>query len=266
MAEYMMADASNAVKLPESVSFEQGAPLMCAGVSDMSSLASANSFNVVYDAESRNVICPCLPRLPQSGKRNALTVSKTTVWGGIKAAEVSPGAPVGVIGIGGLGSLAIQFFKALGHPTVAIDRRSEALQLATETPLKADLVIDSTSTSACEDITKWAGNEGLAAVIVCTDDLAANEWSLKLLRVHGQCVVLGLPTSPLRFDAFDLVFKELDITGSLVATVEEAREMMEVVEEFGIKSHVNVVSFDQAPDLPALYMDLHLKGRLVVKM
>ena len=35
LAEYMIADASNAVKLPESVSFEQGAPLMCAGVSDV---------------------------------------------------------------------------------------------------------------------------------------------------------------------------------------------------------------------------------------
>lgn len=64
------------------------------------------------------------------------------MWGGIKAAKVNPGAPVGVIGIGGLGSFAIQFFKALGHPTVAIDRRPEALQLATELPLKADLVID----------------------------------------------------------------------------------------------------------------------------
>ena len=195
-----------------------------------------------------------------------LTFLQTTVWGGIKAAKVAPGAPVGVIGIGGLGSLAVQFLKALGHPTVAIDRRAEALQLATETPLKADLVIDSTSKTTVEDITKWADNEGLAAVIVCTDDLTANEWSLKLLRVHGQCIVLGLPTSPLRFDAFDLVFKELNITGSLVATVEEAREMMKVVEEFGIRSHVRVLSIDQAPDLPALYMDPHLKGRLVVKM
>ena len=78
--------------------------------------------------------------------------------------------------------------------------------------------------------------------------------------------MLGLPTTPLRFDAFDLVFKELDITGSLVATVEEAREMMKVVEDFGIKSHINVVTLDQAPELPAMYMDPHLKGRLVVKM
>lgn len=191
---------------------------------------------------------------------------QTTVWGAIKAAKLKPGEPVGVVGIGGLGSLAIQFLKALGHPVVATDNRSEGLQLAIEMTLKADLVIDSTSTTACDDTTKWADNEGLAAVIVCTDDVAATEWSLKLLGVHGRCVMLGLPTTPLRFDAFDLVFKELSIIGSLVATIEEAREMMKVVADFGIRSHVNVISMDQAPDLPAVYMDPHLKGRLVVKM
>ncbi|KAJ5322381.1 alcohol dehydrogenase GroES-like domain-containing protein [Penicillium brevicompactum] len=130
MAEFMIADAANTVKLPDSVSFEQGAPLMCAG---------------------------------------------TTVWGGIKAANLAPKVPVGVIGIGGLGSLAIQFLKALGHPTVAIDHRPEPLDLAVEVPLKADLVIDSTSETAVEDITRWADNEGLAAVIVCTDDVPVND-------------------------------------------------------------------------------------------
>jgi D-arabinose 1-dehydrogenase-like Zn-dependent alcohol dehydrogenase len=99
-----------------------------------------------------------------------------------------------------------------------------------------------------------------------SDHVPANEWSLKLLRIHGQCVVLGLPTTPLQFDAFELVFKELNIVGSLVATVEEAREMMKIVEDFGVESYVNVLSMDKAPDLAALYMDPHLKGRLVIKM
>jgi D-arabinose 1-dehydrogenase-like Zn-dependent alcohol dehydrogenase len=37
MAEYMLSDAENTVSLPDSVPFEQGAPLMCAGVSTQSS-------------------------------------------------------------------------------------------------------------------------------------------------------------------------------------------------------------------------------------
>lgn len=56
MAEYMIADANNAVKLPDSVSFEQGAPLMCAGVSDRSPLSATNSFYRARDARSRGVM------------------------------------------------------------------------------------------------------------------------------------------------------------------------------------------------------------------
>jgi D-arabinose 1-dehydrogenase-like Zn-dependent alcohol dehydrogenase len=37
MAEYMLSDAENTVPLPDSIPFEQGAPLMCAGVSAQSS-------------------------------------------------------------------------------------------------------------------------------------------------------------------------------------------------------------------------------------
>jgi D-arabinose 1-dehydrogenase-like Zn-dependent alcohol dehydrogenase len=86
------------------------------------------------------------------------------------------------------------------------------------------------------------------------------------LRVHGRCVVMGLPTTPLQFDAFDLVFKELNIVGSLVATFQEARKMTEIVEDFGIESHVKLLSMDKAPDSAALYMEPHLEGRLVIKM
>lgn len=149
---------------------------------------------------------------------------------------------------------------------MAIDRRPEALELAAQVPLKPDLIVDSGSKSACKDITSWADNEGLAAVIVCTDDVPVNEWSLKLLRIHGRCVVVGVPTAPFQFSAFDLIFKELSVVGSLVATVEEAREMMDIVERFGVRSHVHVLSMDEAPELPSMYMNPHLKGRLVVRM
>ncbi|RAH67551.1 alcohol dehydrogenase GroES-like domain-containing protein [Aspergillus aculeatinus CBS 121060] len=220
MAEYIVADAENTVKLPDSVAFEQGAPLMCAG---------------------------------------------TTVWGGIEKAQLRPNSRVGVIGIGGLGSLAVQFLKALGHQVVAVDNRQEGLDLATEPSQKADLVVDSRSDTAVDEIVHWAGHGGLAAVIVCTDNVSVNGWSLKLLAAHGKCIVLGLPVDPLQFNAFDLVFKEIAIIGSLVATIEQARDMMVVVDRFHIRSHVRTLRLEDAPNLPSLYMDPHLKGRLVVK-
>ncbi|KAF2873554.1 alcohol dehydrogenase GroES-like domain-containing protein [Massariosphaeria phaeospora] len=195
-----------------------------------------------------------------------LMCAGSTVWGAIKSAKVPPGAPVGFIGIGGLGSLGVQFAKALGHPVVAIDSRPEGRELATEFKHKADLVIDSNDPEAATKIKEWAGEGGLPGVVVCTDNVPVAGWSLKLLKTHGVCVPLGVPADGLKFSAFDLHFGELTIVGSLVASPAEAQRMLNAVAQYGIQSHVTVVPFEQGPDLLNMYMDPHLKGRLVLKV
>lgn len=172
---------------------------------------------------------------------------------------------MGIVGIGGLGELGVQFCKALGHPTVAIDNRPEGRELATEFSLKADLVVDYNDKEAVDKIKQWAGRGGLAGIVVCTDNVEATQWSLKTLRPHGVCVPLGLPVEGFNFGSFDLVFNELLIKGSLVATRLEVENMLQIVGSCGVQSHVRTVPFEKTPELPEMYMDKHLKGRLVMK-
>ncbi|RAH67338.1 alcohol dehydrogenase [Aspergillus aculeatinus CBS 121060] len=209
-AEYIVADSATSVLLPDEVSFEQAAPLMCAGA---------------------------------------------TVWTGLA-----------VIGVGGLGYLALQFAAGLGHPTVAIDNRPEGRQLASELPthLRPGKVADYNSLKATKEVVEFAGGGGLAAVLVCTDSVDATEWSLKLLRPHGVCVPLGLPVEGFWLSACDIIFKELIVRGSLVANQRLLSDMMNFVAEKGVRSHVQTVKLEEAMDLPDRYMDPHLKGRLVV--
>lgn len=187
------------------------------------------------------------------------------MWGGIEAAEIPTSEPIGIIGIGGLGSLGVQFAKALGYRVVAVDDRSEGLELAQELTLKADLVVDFTDSEATSKINSWAGKGGLAGVIICTDDLAAIKWSTQILRPRGVVVNIGLPTKPIEFDTFDVVFQEKVVKGALIATRAPVEEMMRVVDKFGIRSFITTVSLDEAPKLLEMYMDPHLKGRLVLK-
>jgi D-arabinose 1-dehydrogenase-like Zn-dependent alcohol dehydrogenase len=242
-AEYIVADADTTTLLPDGLTFEQAAPLMCAGVSDPLFLPGICLLNCIGQA---------------------------TVWSGIRAAQLSSGLPVAVIGIGGLGQLAIQFLKALGHPTIAIDNRPEGLELSREIgleELRADTVVDYHSDDATEKVLQFgAEGGGVAGVVVCTDDVAATKWSLTVLRPRGVAVVLGLPTDGFHFSAFDLVFKELVVRGSLVANKTLVDEMMTVVDKHNVRSHVTVVDLKDAPRLPELYMNKHLKGRLVLKM
>ncbi|KAF2867473.1 alcohol dehydrogenase GroES-like domain-containing protein [Massariosphaeria phaeospora] len=222
MAEYMIGDADQTLRLPDSVDFVQGAPLMCAG---------------------------------------------TTVWAGIEATKVAPGEPIGIIGIGGLGSLAVQFAKALGHPVVAVDNRNEGRELATALTLKADLVVSPDDPDVISKIKKWAGKGGLPSLVGCTDNVEVNKWAMKLLRPKGGVFVpLGLPVDGFKIPAFDLVFQQSTVVGSLVSNRAQAQAMLDCVAKHGIRSWITEIPLERAPELPTLYMDAHLKGRLVVNM
>jgi D-arabinose 1-dehydrogenase-like Zn-dependent alcohol dehydrogenase len=192
---------------------------------------------------------------------------QATTWAAIDAIALKPGAPIGIVGIGGLGSLAVQFAKARGHPVVAVDNREEGRALAQETPLKADFVVDFNDSGAAEKIKKWAGDGGLPGIIITTDNNDATNWALSTLRPHGICAPLGLPVPNVQFDSFALVFQELVIKGSVVSTKEQAAAMMKAVAEHGIRSHITTIPFEKATEvLPGAYMDPHLRGRLVVKI
>ncbi|KAH8658008.1 alcohol dehydrogenase GroES-like domain-containing protein [Xylariales sp. PMI_506] len=226
-AEYMVADPTTTVKLPDAVSFEQAAPLMCAGA---------------------------------------------TVWGALEKAteRLAPGETIAIIGIGGLGHLGVQFGKAMGYRVVAIDNRPEGRQLATQVSnpeLCPDLIIDSsTPATAAAEIYEFTSGEGLAATVVCTDSLAANDWALTLLRIGGVSVLLGLPPNKWRFDSSVIVFRELTLRGSYVASRESTQRMMAVVEQHKVESHLTVLPLGEVARVTELYQDKSFSGRLVIQI
>ena len=149
---------------------------------------------------------------------------------------------------------------------VAIDNRAEGRALAAETDLRANLIVDFKDPNAVPQIKLWAGGDGLAAILVCTDNVEATNWRLETLRPRGVAVPLGLPPSGFQFNAFTMIFNELTVKGSLVANIEHVEEMMKVVAQHNIRSHVTTVGLEDVPKLPDMYMDSHLKGRLVMKL
>ncbi|OAK95661.1 GroES-like protein [Phaeosphaeriaceae sp. SRC1lsM3a] len=224
-AQYMLADPNTTVRLPDVISFEQGAPLMCAGA---------------------------------------------TAWGALRKLnpEVKSGDTVAIVGIGGVGHLGVQFAKALGYKTVAIDNRTEGRQLAQDLPthLQPDVIIDSASSDADEKILEHTGGEGLAGIVVCTDSILANAWSLQQLGNRGVMIPLGLPADKWQFDPEAMVFRELTIKGSYVASADEVEDMLRLVAEHGIASHLTVLDFDQIPSLVERYLHASMKGRLVIRV
>lgn len=156
----------------------------------------------------------------------------------------------------------------MGYKTVAIDNRPEGRRLAMDAPesLTPDLVIDSSATDADDKILDFTSGEGLAGVVVCTDSIEANAWSLQQLGNGGVMVPVGLPKDRWQFDSEVMVFRELTIRGVYVASTEEVEEMLKVVASHNICSHITTVQFDQIPSIVEKYTDKSMKGRLVVKI
>lgn len=161
----------------------------------------------------------------------------------------------------------MQFAKALHYKTIAIDNRPEGRQLASEVPsdLKPDLVVDSLAPNAEEEILYFTSGEGIAGIVVCTDSIQANSWSFRQLGNGGVIVPLGLPKENWQFDSGLMVFRELTIRGSYVASAADVEEMLELVAANNISSHLTVLEFDQIPSLVEKYLRTSMKGRLVIK-
>ncbi|RSL57621.1 hypothetical protein CEP54_008224 [Fusarium duplospermum] len=220
-AQYMVAPEDTLVTIPDTVPFEQAAPLMCAGV---------------------------------------------TVWNAIKQTGLKKGDSIGIVGISGLGVLAIQFAKALGYQVVAVDNRDIGLRLASEVPshLKPDAIVKFGDEDVAKQISDLTRDIGLPGAAVCTDDVEASDWALHQLRPRGVCVVLGLPEQGYKFDAFSLVFREIVVKGSIFTSADEARKMLEVVGREGVRSHLTVLKLEEGEAIYDKVAAHDFDGRLVV--
>jgi hypothetical protein len=130
--------------------------------------------------------------------------------------------------------------------------------------LKPDLIVDYIKDESIRQILDFTSGIGLDAAVVCTDNISANDWTLHQLHPKGISVVLGLPLEGLRFDAFNLVFREIIIKGSLHSSVESMRKMIQVVADYKIRSEITIVPLDEAETLPERFHKHELRGRAVV--
>lgn len=179
-----------------------------------------------------------------------------------------PGQSLAVVGIGGLGVLAVQFAKALGLRVAAIDGSDVGTRMATELPqnLRPDIVARLDAADTIARLEEFSDGMGIDAVITCTDDVSATDWALHRLRYGGVGVVLGLPNDGFKLDPFNIVFRQLVIRGSLHSSVEEVRKMIEVVAREGIRSTITQLPLEEGEAIPERIAAREFRGRLVVTM
>jgi propanol-preferring alcohol dehydrogenase len=173
--------------------------------------------------------------------------------------RLQPGASAVVIGIGGLGQMAIQLLKATtGARVIAIDNDDRKLEVARK--LGADVVLRPDGEAA---IRKATGGSGAELVLDVVGSDATLVLAAKSLRAEGRLVILGLAMGTLPVNFFALPYGA-EVATSYWGTVTELMEVISLARAG--KIHVDVEKFplQQAPEVYARLKRGEIRGRAVV--
>jgi uncharacterized zinc-type alcohol dehydrogenase-like protein len=178
-----------------------------------------------------------IPKGADLAKMAPLLCGGITVYTPLKRFNVGPGTTLCVLGMGGLGHLAIQFAKAMGARVIVASRseskRSDAMRLGAEVALDPD----------SEDLEVWTGRCDLILDTISNQhDL--NRW-FPLLRRGGKLCLVGVPTDQLEIFPALVVFGDRSLEGSLIGGITDTREMMQFAHNHGLSAEIELVQPDE---------------------
>ncbi|SCU85468.1 LANO_0C04346g1_1 [Lachancea nothofagi CBS 11611] len=187
-----------------------------------------------------------------------------TVYKALKSAHLEAGQWVAISGAcGGLGSLCIQYAKAMGFRVVGIDGGEGKEELFRQ--LGGETFIDfRTSKDVVADVIK-ATNGGAHGVINVSVSEAAIESSTNYVRSNGTVVLVGLPGgAKCKSDVFNQVVKSISIVGSYVGNRADTREALDFFARGMVKSPIKVVGLSTLPEVFEKMEKGQIVGRYVV--
>ena len=191
-----------------------------------------------------------------------LLCAGVTVYKGLKETEARAGEWVAIVGVGGLGHLALEYAKAMGLRTIAVDTYDEKLDLAKQ--LGAEITINSAGTDAGEEVQKRIG--GAHGVLITAPSIHAFRSGVEMARRRGTCVLIGLPPGEFALPIFDVVLKRLTIRGSLVGTRADMHEALALAASHGIAAHVEQSSLEKINDIFERLREGRVQGRVVLDL
>lgn len=213
-ADYAMVPAVALAHIPAELSFEEAAPLMCAGI---------------------------------------------TTFNALRHSVAGPGDIVAVLGIGGLGHLALQYAAKMGFHTVAIargkDKEHDALRFG------AQRYIDSQTADVAAELQKIGG----AKVILSTVTVAAAMAPLLGgLAVDGQLLTVGGASDPLSIVTSGMIAHRLSIKAWPSGTCVDSEDTMKFSVLTGVRAEIETMPLERAAEAYQRMIDGKARFRMVV--
>jgi uncharacterized zinc-type alcohol dehydrogenase-like protein len=173
--------------------------------------------------------------------------------------SVTKGKKVGVVGLGGLGHMAIKFAHALGAHVVVFttspNKREDALRLGAD-----DVVISGNR----DQMRKHRGSfDFILDAVSAEHDINAY---IQLLRRDGNITIVGAPDKPHAISAFSLLLKRRSLSGSLIGGIAETQEMLDFCGKNNITADVEVIPIQKVNEAYERLSQADVKYRFSIDM
>jgi alcohol dehydrogenase (NADP+) len=182
-----------------------------------------------------------------------------TTYSPMRHWAVTKGKKVGIVGLGGLGHMAVKFAHALGAHVVVFTTSPKKKEDAVR--LGADEVVISRN---ADEMQKHTGSFDFILDAVSADhDISAY---INLLRRDGNITLVGAPEKPLAVSAFGLIMGRRSLSGSPIGGIPETQKMLDFCGQHNITSDVEVIPIQKVNEAYERLHKADVKYRFSIDM
>ncbi|OYD71544.1 NAD(P)-dependent alcohol dehydrogenase [Rhodococcus sp. OK302] len=180
-----------------------------------------------------------------------------TTYSPLKHWGAGPGKKVAIVGMGGLGHMAVQIAHALGADVTVLSqtlsKKDDGVRLGADHYYATS---DPTTFTDLADTFDLIVNTVSAHI-----DISAY---LRLLTLDGTLVNVGAPSEPLPVDVFSLILGRRSFAGSAIGGIRETQEMLDFCAEHGIAPETELIAADQINDAYERVLTSDVRYRFVI--
>ena len=207
------------------------------------------------------VALAAVPATLSSVEAAPLMCAGVTTFNAMRNSGTRAGDLVAVLGLGGLGHLAVQYCAKMGFHTVAVARGAEKAAAAQE--LGAAQYIDSTQQDVAAELTRLGGAKAILATVT---DAASMSAAAAGLGYAGQLIVVGAPMEPLQISALNLIMNRQSVQGSASGAAIDSEDTLRFSATHNIVPMVERYPLEKAADAYERMMSGKARYRVVLDM
>jgi len=182
-----------------------------------------------------------------------------TTYSPLRHWNIGPGKKVGIVGLGGLGHMALKFAHSFGahvvQLTTSLKKKDDALRLG------ANEVVVSTDANAMQ------AHAGTFDFILDTASAPHSlDTYLALLKQDATMTLVGLPEKPPAFNVFNLITRRASLAGSMIGGMIETQQMLDYCGQHNITAEVEVIPIQKINEAFERMLKQDVKYRFVIDM